>query len=99
MPAIPDLVRRLGEQDTSLLTNALVLDAILATDDCKLTSEARRRGVQRLVGTEWLLAELVRSQLISLQQANVKLHSLRDVRFASRETCRCRLCGVECHCR
>ena len=99
LPAIPELVRRLGEQDTSLLINALVLDASLATDDRKLTSEARRRGVQHVVDTEWVLAELVRSQLISLQQGNAKLHRLRDVRFISREPCLCRLCGVTCQCR
>ncbi len=99
LPAIPELVRRLGEQDTSLLINALVLDAGLATDDRKLRNEAQRRGVQLLWSTERLLAELVRSQLISLRQGNLKLHRLREVRFTSREPCLCRLCGVACQCR
>ena len=98
MPAIPELVRRLGEQDTSLLINALVLDAILATDDRKLTSEARRRGINPVVSTEQCPAELVRSQAISLRQGNLKPRSLWEVRFVSREPCRCRLCGVACHC-
>ena len=98
-PAIPELVRRFGEQDTSLLINAIVLDAILATDDRKLSNEAQRRGVQRPWSTERLLAELVRSQLISLRQGNLKLHRLREARFTSRELCLCRLCGVACQCR
>lgn len=99
LPDIPELVRRLGEQDTSLLINALVLDAFLATDDRKLRNEAQRRGVQRPWGTERLLAELVQSHLISLRQGNLKLHSLREVRFKSREPCLCRMCGVVCQCR
>lgn len=98
LPAIPELVRRFGEQDTSLLINALVLDAILATDDRKLTSEAQRRGVEPVVSTAWLLAELVRSQAISLRQGNLKLRSLREVRFISRVPCLCQMCGVACQC-
>ncbi|MFT4037789.1 MAG: hypothetical protein QM692_06385, partial [Thermomicrobiales bacterium] len=81
LPLVPGWVRRFGEQDTSLLINALVLQATLGTDDRRLRTEAQRRGVASLATTEDLLAELILARRLSLRQGNLKLVKLREVRF------------------
>lgn len=92
-------VRRFGEQDTAVLVNALVLDAWIGADDRGLCNEAQRHGIIRIVGTEWLLAEIVQQGQISLPQGNSKMRTLRDARFLSQHRCLCSLCGVVCSCR
>lgn len=98
LPLVPEWVRRFGEQDTSLLINALILGATLGTDDRRLQAEAQRRGVISLATTEELLAALILARRLSLRQGNLKLAKLREVRFHSRLPCLCILCGVPCRC-
>lgn len=94
----PDWVRRFGEQDASVLANALAMNAWMGADDRSLCNEAQRQGVAKILGTEELLAEMVRQGSISLDQGNRKLKKLKDARVVLHVPCLCSLLGISCTC-
>lgn len=86
---IPGWFKQLGQHDTAVLVNAVVLNASIAADDRRLVREATGQGVNKILGTEALLAEAVKQAHFSLLSGNQHLTDLRRQKFHSRYSCLC----------